>query len=354
MKLAILQMSDTPQIESSAVMLRYADYEVKVISKELAVQLDYVGLKDLTLPETAMSYGCDKLDPTIGRASIADMDRADLFCDLKINNFAPLWKNWPRLQERSVYWRVHGGIPEHAIEHRNGRTIDHGDERHPPCPAITACHWYTMSECEGRDRNYTFWPPYPRAADYSHINRLAGPQPSGPPICICHSVLGWGFGPIVDPCIQMGVHFYGMSSPHGKVSHSQVPGLIRDALCMVHTKPADCPGWALYEGLLSGCPIVVPRWMVRMSNMHDLFVDKETCLMFGVPCDDTGRGDPKYDQCVEDIKNALAFLRAEPEEARRIGLNGRKRLLELMWQPDRDGPGFVEYLKRTFPCHPGR
>ena len=88
MKLAVLQMSDTPQIESSAVMLRHAGYDVRVCSAELARELQKMCLEVVVQVESAYGYGCDELDPTIGRATVDDMGRPDLYCDIKVNNFA--------------------------------------------------------------------------------------------------------------------------------------------------------------------------------------------------------------------------------------------------------------------------
>lgn len=342
-KLAILQMSDTPQIESSALMLRSAGYEVMVPSLNLCRELQAMGLEVVVPIESAMSYGCDALDPTIGRATAADVARADLWADIKINNFARVWRKWPHLTKRSVFWRVNGGIPEHCINSRG----DHGDERNPPAPAVTANLWYSSAACASRDRNYTFWPPYPRMKDYDPARRDTDPPPAGPPVCFCHSVRGWGFGAIVGECLEMGIKIYGVNSPAGKVPHSEVPNILANSLCMVHIKSSDCPGWALYEGHLSGNLVILPEWLVAMGGMYDLYKNGETCITYGVPCNETGRGDVQFAKCVEEIRAALHFARTDPAGAKRIGLAGRARLLELMWNVDRDGPAFRDYLARV-------
>lgn len=343
-----MQMSDTPQVESSAVMLRHAGYEVKVCGSQLRDELKRIGGDCVVSVQSAVSSGCDPLDPTIGEASLSDVDRCDLFCDIKINNLHAVLNRWPKLEGRLVFWRVNGARPEH-VRRPDGRggVIDCGDETNPPCPAITANLWYGKPEYNREGRNYVFWPPYPRQSDYdpSRRDKLRG---YANPFCLCHNVRGWGYREIVDVCVRrVGLDIYGHGSPAGPIPHSAVPDLVAHGLCTVHLKGSDCPGWALYESLLGGCPVVVARWLVARSAMGELF-DDETCCLFSPIPDETGRGDPRFDDCVEEIVGHCKRLRL-PKYNRQVGMAGRERLLSLMWNVERDGPGFVEYMRRTFP-----
>lgn len=380
MPLAILQMADTPQIESSAVMLRAAGYDtIKICGPILRQELQRAGCDTVLSLESMIALGYDSLDSSIEQASSNDMGRCDLFVEIKVRNIAKIRERWPRLRSRVVWWRVNGAQPE--ICPRGG------DEVNLPCPVITACFWYgchryrqpaaaqsqSLLEHEASrpitleglldyhrqatpagdfGMAYTFWPPYPRSAEYDRIDRAKARAARGAyrePYCLCHNVRAWGYGEIVDDVAALGVSFYGNGSPHSQVSHRQVPGIALDALALVHLKSVDCPGWALYEALLAGCPVVIGRLLNSRMLAYDLLKDGETCLEFGVPASlEYGRGDPDLSKCLADIRTALERLK-DSAENRRIGEAGRRRLNELMWRADRHGDSFHGFMRRWFP-----
>lgn len=346
-KLAIVQMADTPQIESTAVMLNHAGYEVRVCGPALRDELNRIGMDTVLAVKSMIDCGYDALDPSIREATIADMDKADLFCEIKCRNVPKLWDRWPRLSGKTVWWRVNGARPEHVIKSDGkGGMEDCGDEINPPCPVITADLWYGVPNYNKKNQNYVFWPPYPRSADYDPSKRV-GRITFDNPFCLCHGINGWGFYAILARCAALGVDVYGVNAPKGILPHSEVPALVANGLAMVHIKSVDCPGWAIYESMLGGCPIVVARLLINRMKGQELFVEGETCLAFGVPGDETGRGPMEFDQCVMEIAAAVDRLK-DPAENSRIGLAGRKKLLNLMWSVERDGPGFVSYMKRVF------
>lgn len=359
-RMAIIQNGDTPQLESTAVMLRAAGYDdVRYCGRDLRNALQAAGCDTVLSVETMYALGYDRVEG-ICEASVRDMEVCDLFCEIKVRNVPCITSRWPRLKGRIAYLRVNGAEPE--ICPRGG------DEVNLPCPCITACLWYghpryrqsgngqeTLSAENHREgppitledilvdhaalvpfdngMAYTCWPPYPRSADYDRIDRSTLTS-YDPPYSLCHSTGAWGYGPIVDPCVSLGVRCYGNRSPHGQVSHSKVASIAATALCLVHLKSVDCPGWALYEALLAGCPVVTGRLLNSRMLAYDLLRDGDTCLEYGVPASRRyGRGDMDYPKCLEDIKVALERLR-DPAENKRIGENGRKRLRELMWSAD--------------------
>lgn len=373
-RLAIIQNGDSPQLESTAVMLRAAGYDdVRYCGRALRNALQAAGCDTVLGVEQMYALGYDRVDGSIREASPADMDRCDLFCEIKVRNVPLVARRWPRLAKQIVYVRVNGSEPE--ICPRGG------DEVNLPCPVVTACLWYghpryritDASETKSAENHregppitlddiladhaalvpgdngmaYTCWPPYPRSGDYDRTDRstLAGYEP---PYSLCHSTGAWGYGPIVDDCVKLGVRCYGNRSPHGQVPHRAVAGIAARALCLVHLKSVDCPGWALYEALLSGCPVVTGRLLNSRMLAYSLLEHGETCLEFGVPASRRyGRGDMNYPQCLTDIAAALERLR-DPAENRRIGEAGRKRLRDLLWTPERDGAGFRAFMARHF------
>lgn len=384
MKLAIMQNGDTPELESTAVLLKHAGYDVKYCGRELRAELLRIGCDTVLGLETMYNLGYDRLDSSIGEAGLSDMERCDLFLEIKVRNIPKIWNRWPRLEKRTAYKRVNGAQPEICPKG--------GDEVNLPCPIITACLWYGTERyrhgkaSQGQsDREheasrpvtleqqkawsasaqlgdtggpcYVFWPPYPRSADYLSISRERMAfgrrgdemmQPSSP-FCVCHSVRAWGYGGIISEVADMGVKFFGNNSPAGQIQHEHVPRFVATGLACVHMKSVDCPGWALYEALLGGCPVIVGRLLNSRMLAYDLLRHNETCLEFGVPATmEYGRGDPDLPKCLEDIQAALDQLK-NPAENRRIGEAGRKRLNELMWRPDRDGDSFKTFMQRNFP-----
>lgn len=338
MKLAIVQMADTPQISSTAMMLNYAGYEVRMCGTQLRNELQAAGCDTVIAYKSMLDIGYDPLKMPIQEASVADMDRCDLFCEIKCRNVPKIIKRWPRLKNRICWWRVNGARPEICEKG--------GDEINIDYPVVGANLWYGTEEYNRDKRNYVFWPPFPRAADYDPAKR-EGRTTFDAPFCLCHGINGWGFYGILARCINMGVDVYGVNAPKGILPHSKVPALISNALCMVHIKSVDCPGWAIYESMLSGCPIIVANLLINRMCGQELFIHGETCMAFGPPGDETGRGDMKFDECVADIAYAIDHLK-HPVINKQIGMNGRNQLLKLMWDEQRDGESFKKWLSEQF------
>lgn len=336
--LAILNMADTPQIETTAYMLEYGGYEVKILDPALAAELRRIGCDTVIEHKSMLDVGYDKLNMPIQKASVKEMDECSLFCEIKCRNVPHIRKRWPRLQNKICWWRVNGARPEICPKG--------GDEINIDYPVVGANLWYGTEEYNKAGRNYTFWPPYPRAADYDP-KRREGRTTFDSSFCLCHGINGWGFYGILARCIAMGVDVYGVNAPKGILSHFKVPDLVANGLCMTHIKSVDCPGWALYESMLGGCPVIVANLLINRMYAKDLFIPGETCMSFGPPGDETGRGDMKFDECVQDIANALDYLKVI-ENNRRIGFAGRAKLLEVMWNEERDGASWKAWLAKEF------
>lgn len=337
MKLAILQMAHPSQVESAAYMLRLAGYEARYCGPRLRCQLTTEAeCKTVAALEGACHLGLHRVSDDILPAEPEDVDRCDLFCEIKRTNLPKIVRRWPRLADRICWWPINGGRPE--------ANSSEGDLTNCPWPVTGPHLWYGEPEFNGRGRNHVYYPPHARADDYLKIDRKS---PTGAPFCLCHGVRGWGYAAIVDDVRARGVRVYGQGAPDGVVQHRSVAELCETASCMVHLKGEDCPGWALYEALLSACPIVLPRWLVRRSHMEALF-DETTCALFGPYPNDDHRGDPEYPRCVDEIGRYVEALK-DPQVNRRVGEAGRRRLLDLMWRPDRDLPAFLRWLAREFP-----
>lgn len=81
--------------------------------------------------------------------------------------------------------------------------------------------------------------------------------------------------------------------------------------------------------------------------MDDLLIPGETCLVF----DRTGHQgltDQDVVDCINEVRRHLDYLRV-PENNVKIGLAGKHRLAEVMWNEERDGDHFRNWMERIFP-----
>lgn len=341
-KLAILQMSDTPQIESSAHQLRLAGYEVAICGDELRTQLQAAGCRAVLPYRGMLDAGYDKLNDGTWEAGPQDMQRCSLFCEIKVGNLDLISQQWPHLRNKLCWWRVNGAMPEY--------TPHGGDETDPPYPVVGANLWYREPIFNRRGKNHVFYPPYPRMDDYLRLNRSSMRASSNfydPPFCLCHGFKGWGYNACLPRMVEQGIRVFGMGAPDGIIPHKLVPRYMEQGLAMAHMKGSDCPGWALYEALLAGCPIVMPRLLVTRSHMEDLFIDGQTYLGVGPVGTGDGKVETEHDRCMDEAIIHLEALR-DPHYNQKIGLAGRNKLMEVMWRADRDLPAFCEWLAKEF------
>lgn len=371
MKIAILQCADQGPAESVADMLAAVGYTAYLPNEALRAELRSVGCNLVLSPaDLTRGWGYDPVGvPEIGQEG---MRRCDLFLDVKAHqNHAKLVRHWFRLERRVLWYRINGGRGEHVIK-PNGE--DCGDEVNPPCPILTPNRWYALTheecgrcegggesppsepcwECEGEGKKkvpwhnlprYSCWPPFRRFADY----RRAATDKYDPPLCLLHNASGWGYGALFSNMRDMGIRVHGNGSPDGLIQHREVPIRLSKALCMVHLKSSDAPGYALYEALASACPIVCTRRLIWRNRMQDLLVPGKTCLVFDRETHDALTPEDVR-SCTAEVVGHLKRLR-DPAENRRIGEAGRQRLREVMWDADnsQDVDSLNRFLQRHFP-----
>ncbi len=360
MKIAVVNCADTGPLESLAVMMKSAGYEVRPLSYDLAVHLRAMDLDNIrTINQTMQVEGVER--PAVGdEATVRDLRECSLYVDVKAHRNGPkLWKHYPHLKNRTLWYRINGGKPEMA--YRGNECM--GDEINPPCPILTPNLWYNLySEGVGvftnhmpwadfaREKAYATWPPFYRFDEYlpKHPRRPV----NGQSICLVHNLAGWGYGAWASGCRALGVRIHGYRSPDGLIDHSTLKGKLATVQAMVHLKRSDAPGYALYEALSAACPIIVSERLVRDNRMEDLFIDEETCLFFDrLHEPDLTHSNLRPNEVAEGVTRIgqqLDRLR-DPNLNHKIGFGGREQLSRLMWREERDGAEFVAWMRRVFP-----
>lgn len=370
MRTAILQVADQGPLESLAVMLRSAGYVCMTPGHDLREYLRTFGGLVLAPSDLNRSMGYD-LPFAMPVATFADLQRCDLYVDIKAHQIHDrLITAVPQIAGRVLWYRINGGKPEHVkrtaivasqetpyspVVQSEVVVEDCGDEVNPPCPVLTPNQWYKNSRtveafCDGTklehwqgkqsDRAYVCWPPFYRFADYTAVR-----NPFDSPVCLIHNLNGWGYGRLIEPMRELGVRMLGRGSPDGLVEHRHVPQLLSTALAMVHLKSSDAPGYAIYEAMAAGCPIICTRRLIWRCRMQDLLEPGQTCLVFDRETHE-GLTDADVAECTREVRDHLERLR-DPAENQRIGENGRKRLLELQWNAARDGESLRNFLRRN-------
>ena len=381
MKKAILQVADTGPLESLVVMLRSIGYECFLPNDTIKSELRGLGC-DCVLDVSGLVENWGYSQPIdLPLANKAMMGTADLYVDVKAHRNGPkVWSRWPNLEKRTLWYRINGGEPEHVIKRdENGNvTEDHGDERDPPCPILTPNLWYRDERYDPRltdrrclefqemvdpgeaiidcddwtiptpwvDKSFACYPPFYRFDDYYTKHGRAHLYDK--PICLIHNLQGWGYTKLIERVRALDVRCHGRSSPDGLIPHGNVARELYSALAMVHLKSSDAPGYALYEGLAAGCPLVVSRRLIWRNRMQDLLIPEETCLVFDRETHD-GLTDQDVDECELAIGTSLGRLR-DPVLNERIGMAGRAKLQELMWSEKKqeDVQSLGQFMERMF------
>lgn len=394
-KTAILQVADSGPLESLVLMLRSIGYQCFIPNNYLKHRLRGIGC-DTVLDIDGLVRGWG-YEPPFPMQEVGPewMERTDLYVDIKAHRNGPLvWREWPSLQKKTLWYRINGGKPEHVIRYKAcelcwdkefvntyeaiggvkddclqcqgaGRVIteDCGDEVNPPCPVLTPNQWYKdewfgrpsdnpPDWCGAEGRAYTCWPPFHQFSRYfDSYGRVRGTpeDPYEDPICLIHNLVGWGYRDLVSSMSALNVKCYGAGSPDGLIPHSVVPHTLSRAVAYVHLKSSDAPGYALYEALAAACPVICTRRLIWRCRMQDLLIPGKTCLVFDRETHD-GLTEEDARQCTAEVAAHLALLRSDPDENRRIGMNGYQRLREVMWSAEKkeNVESLQEFFGRNF------
>jgi hypothetical protein len=348
LKKAVCQCSDTGPLESLAVMLAAAGYQCWRLGPQLAGHLKRLGCDTVaTVEERMRQEGVEMVFDMPVANAVGDLQDADLYVDVKAQrNAVKVWRRHPNLKDKTLWYRINGGEPEHVIQ----GGFDYGDEVNPPCPILTPDLWY-RDVGPWSDRAYAVWPPFFRFDDYYQKRGRA--TTFEPPICLVHNLAGWGYGAWAEGCRDVGLRIYGRGSPDGLIDHARIPELLSKSIAMVHLKQSDAPGYALYEAMAAACPLVISQRLIVKNWMQDLFEDRVTCLLFDrIEKPELVHGSATPEQVVDSIKEIGAHLHrlSDPAENAKMGMAAHDRLKEIMWEAGRDGDGLRSWFARVFSC----
>lgn len=349
---AICQVGHPGALDSLVLMFKAVGWRVRVPGDHLRNQMRLQGCDTIVNADSlSRGWGGSLATGPHEVATIADMtDPFAIVIDTKAHRNGPkLWSRWSSLQTRTLWYRINGGRPC-IVESK-------GNELEPPCPVLTPDQWYRPDKpLNGTipqstlDKSYSFWPPYARWSDHWRPRKTT----YTPPVCLVHGLNGWGYGEVGEELRKsIGLKCHGgYGSPDTMLRMDLVPEALSQAICLVHLKSQDCPGYSLYEALASGCPVVVSRMLIEWCKMSDLFIEGETCLCYDKGMVDTPAGYEPIDQvgCVNEIKKCVGELK-DPVLNRKIGEAGRAMLRKLMWssQAHSSTQSLTDFLNRMFP-----
>lgn len=364
-KIAIVNCGHPGSYDSLALMLRAVGWEVRLPDDRLRTELKREGC-DTVLDPVSMAdgWGGNLHSGAVQRCSVSEFERCGgIFVCVKGHRNGPkVERRWPQYKNRILWYRINGARP--CI------VPGKGDELNPPCSVLTPDPWYDAKREFNRpelpeydpalphstlDRSYSAWPPFAWWGEFQGSRGFRGGY--DPPVCLVHNLSGWGYGEVGDRLAKSVrlKRFGGYGSPDGLLPMQVIPSTLSRALCYVHLKSQDCPGYSLYEALSAACPVVVSRAMIDWCHMEPLFEEGVTCLCFDarLPKGYGASGaTPPIDaaECAREAAECVERLR-DPELNRRIGEAGRDRLRSIMWDGDSvaDVEGLDTFLQRFFP-----
>lgn len=347
---AVLQVADTGPVESLVVMLRSIGIECYYCSPRLRAILRNLGCNNVLEIDTLVrSWGYEKPMP-LPDAEPSLLSRKDtIFIDVKAQKNAELmWKVWPNLKGKTIWYRINGCEPENVP--------GHGNEVDPICPTLTPNLWYGLPNKPWSPKSYAFYPPFYRIDEMQAFNidrmrnfkgRVADfSKHYFPPISLIHNVEGWGYRDLIPKLReQLGVKCHGVNSPDRLIGHRESLVALTKTLALIHPKPSDAPGYTLYESLAIGCPIIVSRRLIQRCLMQNLLEDGVTCLAF----DNYDKKEYSSQDVIDNIKEIEKHLKyiSNPENNVRIGEAGRERLKSLMWSETNptDKQNLINFMK---------
>lgn len=323
---AVVVGCDSHPIRSLALMLRSVGFDVSMLTDHAMDMLRKRGYPGGVSAEMLRNMGY--VDAGLPAATEADLEDCDLFVDIKVPDADAMIALYPRLKGRTAIFLINGGGDAY---------LDYGDHY----PTITTNFLV-------RTNAFQCYMPF------DNVHGLAPRAPREtfePPIGLLHNARKWGYGGIIDRVIERtGLRVFGSyESPAGMLPNEKVGEKLASALCFVHLKASDCPGYALYEALASGVPVVVTELFLERMKYRDLYLDGATCLTWGKTSFRVDEEkivesiDASAEAMIEEIAECVERLR-DPKLNAEIGMAGHLRWKALTEWTDEKREKFRAFL----------
>lgn len=318
---ALILCPDTKPAQSLRYMLERAEVQCFVPSPRMMERISRHANTVVSNQTLVRDWGYPKLD-----IPYTEDSTFDYVFDIKAHQNHERLS--PFIKGRFVWYRINGGQPEVTV---------HGDEINPGVPVLTPNQWYKCPPYYS-DHVYVFWPHLLDKPE--HLKRTKGEYTA--PIVLIHNFAGWGYGKLEKGLLDLGVKIYGRGSYHGVLKEDDKLKALNTALCLLHPKSTDSPGYALLEAMNAACPIVISRRLLWRSY-YDILTPGVNCLGFDRETHDP-LSDGDVDNILEEISTHFETLR-DVYKNDKMGLKGRRTYTESAWRLD-DINSFKSFLLR--------
>ena len=313
-KLAIVNIPHKQCEQAAVMMLESVGYEVRGPAKELTRELSGY-----------MKQPVSTFIPL--KATPKDLQSCDLFVTVKYYSVLDTIKRYNFLKNKILWFDINGGQPGRALPKAKYKELPLS----PVVPYVGSSKWYAdSSPYPVSGPRYVCYIPIDNREECLQTERSMLESP----VSLVHNPYKWGYGWIVDLLKESGIKFHGgWGAPDGLLPQSEVPKVLSKALCYVHTKGRDCPGYSLYQALLCGCPVIVSSLFLERTGYSDLYEHNKTCLVVD---DDPKLALSKRARVISSRFRRCVDRLRDPVENKRIGEAGRERLLKLQWRSGKD------------------
>lgn len=327
-KKAVICGCDTLPVRSLNIMLQSVGYDLLMLTDKAMDRLKSKGYTGGVWAEMLNNMGY--VPASMPAADERDLLDCDLYLDIKRKDADSMIKLYPRLEGKTAVYLINGGGDDY---------VKYGD------------YYPTITNNMLVEKAFKCWTPF----DNVHNIQPRGKRKSfDPPMGLLHNAYNWGFGSILDRVIERtGLRVFGSyDSPMGIITNDRVGAYLNEALCFVHMKASDCPGFALYEAFASATPVVVTDLFIERMKYHDMYVDGLTCLTWG-----KGSYEVSGERIVEYIDKTAGLMVDQiadcvrrlknPKLNHEIGMEGHERWKALTEWTDEKRDALHAFLKKN-------
>lgn len=324
---AVLNIGHTGCVGGMAIMLRSLGYEVVHLNDDAISKLHMETKHGFGTARSSLYWmGYEK--PLVPFVGLEALDGADLYVDIKEDNMDVMSRFYPSLKK--LLFSINGGREPYNVS------------KYP----VVSGNFYAPG--------FLCYPPFMNQFGLSPRQKI---KEFTAPMGLLHNASGWGFGEYLEDVTKLGIQIYGgKGSPAGNIRQRDLHKYLSTAKAFVHMKAIDAPGYALYEAMASGVPVILPQLFVDRTKYSNLYIDEKTCLTFGAYAAKV-EGNPDkpiesweklevHQRVIKEIASILKRLE-DPEENYRIGHAGYLKWKELTDWTEEKADKLEAYFKQN-------